>query len=129
MRNDNTHKGTGFVKFKDENTSTKLIEMSKQLKEKPEEKVLIDPLNVLELKDRRLDILPVLSKEQVSAQEQSVKPNLSKKKKLKLTEVITLDYKDKKNFKLALEGMPVTDENIEGINEAETEKRKRHLVN
>lgn len=128
MRDESTHKGTGFVKFKDENVSKKLIEMSKELKEKPEEKVLIDPLNVLELKDRRIEILPVLAKDQLPSQEPIVKPNLKKKKKLKLADLIATDSKDKRNFKLALEGMPVTDDTIEGKDDAETDKRSRHIV-
>lgn len=129
MRHDNTHKGTGFVRFRDEAVAHKLVQMSKELKEKPEEKVLIDPLNVLELKSRTIEVLPVLAKDQLPSNEPIVKINLSNKKKLKLAEVIKSDYKDRRNFKLALEGFPVTDDTIDGKDELETEKRRRHLVN
>ena len=91
MRDEHTHKGTGFVRFRDEKSANKLIEMSKELKEKPEQKVMIDPLNILELKERRVEVLPVLDKNHLPSQTPVVKPTRSKKKKLKLSEVILTD--------------------------------------
>lgn len=128
MRDDNTHKGTGFVKFKDEKSAAKIVQMSKDLKSRPEDKVLLDPLNILELRSRTVEVLPALPKDQLPSHDPIVKPNLSKKKKLRLNDLISMDYKDSRNFKLAVEGFPVTDDTVDGKDDAETEKRRRHLV-
>lgn len=126
-RDENSHRGTGFVKFRDEADSQRLVEMSKELKAKPDEKVLIDPLNVLEIRNRQIEVLPALSKEDLPKHEAPVKVNVNKKK-LKLETLIAMDYKNNRNFKLATEGFAVSEQNVEGKDAAETDKRRRHLV-
>ena len=42
--------------------------------------------------------------------------------------LIATDAKGTRNFRLATEGFPVTDENVDGKDAGETDKRRRHLV-
>lgn len=125
------HKGSAFVKFKNPAVAKKLIKMSAEINERPEDKVLIDPKNILEINNRQLMVLPTLSREEVEQTVQERNPAKikgKKKKKLGLNDLIQLDRKNRRNFNLALEGLSVTDDNVLANNDTETQKRSRHLV-
>ena len=125
------HKGSAFVKFKNPAVAKKLIKMSSEINEKPEDKVLIDPKNILELNNRQLMVLSTLSREEVGQkvlERKPVKISAKKKKKLGLDDLIQLDRKNRRNFNLAVEGLAITDDNVTANNDVETQKRSRHLV-
>lgn len=123
--------GKGFVQFKDAETAKKVIEISQEIKTSPDKKVLLDPENNYEMNSRPLFILSAISREDLAKKLRPVTdPKMIKKMKegkMTFDELISTDIYDKKNFKLAREGLYISEDNLHTEDKFETEKRIHHL--
>lgn len=123
--------GKGFVQFKDAAVAKKVIETSQEIKTSPDKKVLLDPENHYEISGRPLFILSAISRDDLAKKMRPVTdPKMIKKMragKMTFDELISTDIYDKKNFKLAKEGLYISEDNLHTDDKFETEKRIHHL--
>ncbi len=129
--NGDSHRGTGFVKFKKEKDAHRLLKLHNELADNPEKESLLDPRNFLKLGERRLNILPLLGDGQLKSNKltkEEIKERTQLKGEIDLEKLMLTDVRDKKNFYLAKKGLYIGEENVESENEKETQKRKNHLA-
>ena len=126
--NEDKHTGSAFVKFRNKSDALKLLKLCEEIEKNPEKKSILDPINILELNDRKLNILSLLDRKDLNKNIDKDKKKKKKKGKVTLNNLIEDDSKGKKNFKLVLKGLFVSEDNLEIGKKNEILKRKNHLI-
>lgn len=105
------HKGTGFVRFKDDKSAVELLELSKKVEETMDSERKSDRLKQ-PVKESVISSLSLLKNEiELDGRRLIVKPSLSKsdagevREKQKAEEVIKKKEEDKRNLNMAKEGL------------------------
>lgn len=123
------HTGSAFLKFRSKSDALKLLNLCKEIEINPEKKSVLDPMNILELSDRKLNILSLLARKDLKKNNDKDKKKKKKKGgKVVLKGLAEDDSKGKKNFKLVLKGLFVSEDNLEIGKPQEVLKRKNHLI-
>ena len=109
-----THRGVGFVKFKDAKIATSLIEKSVKIESDFLLAEELDPNNWLEFNGKKVKVMPALKRETIAKihEDKSKTVDVRKFKRASAMKIIEMDIGHIRNMSLGKLGLPVLENNL-----------------